>query len=465
MMKTKNLLLIITIFTFIFSGCDNKTDESQEVENPLANIIIDDAYVLQDDKNLLKTYAEYNEWLLKEFDIDFRVVTTLTEEDIDTFTNKEFSRLQKDTRSQSGKALLLVINTIQDKVRLEVSMALEPIYTDAFISYIERKGFIPYFRDNKVADGMYMATELVKDRAYEAAQDKEFMPPMQSKSIGAGAKAKALIGQKDPNAKKGKNIESFTHNTPKQVLEKYIDGLKKHNKNPNLDIYTEATKEFFRNWTLTDINQNNEVRFLSPCMGNKKTFYSSDDNYAVMLNDPVNDRTCSPYFFKKESGKWKLDFATMSRTLRFNVEMLWHFDKKERLKGEGMYYAFAFDGLQFNKDGYPFYPKYPKSDELKWGFQCSIWYYPNERDKAESNPQKYVRCKISRVWAGSPAEVRLGLSVHDYIHAVGEGSNRKENVTQAEFMNYMNSVPSGQKVTVDIRRNNKELIVREGIAP
>jgi uncharacterized protein len=344
-------------------------------------------------------------------------------------------------------------------------MALEPIYTDAFVSYIERKGFVPYFRDNKIADGVYVATELSRDRAFEAREGKEFMPPMQSRSIGGGAKTDALIGQKDPDAKQGDNVLAKVGESPMNVLNNYLVAIKKHNQNPNLDIYTDSTKEFFKKWTVTQINQSNEAKFLAKCMNGKRTYYSHDNNYAVLLNDPVKRRKCSPYFFKKEQGKWKLDIATMSRILRFNADMLWHFDRGERLKGEGIYYAFAFDGLTFGKNGYPFHPKKPKTDEMRWGFQCSPWYYPEDEDKIKTEPDKYVRCWIRIIWRGSPAEVRLGLETHDYIHAIGEGADYKENITTADFMQYMKSIPSGQKATVVIRRRNRELVVRQGIAP
>ena len=236
----KKIILVAAVFVWgmMFSGCDKKEQTIQERATAQKNVIIDDAYVLFDDKELMKMYREYNENLLDEYDIDFRVMTTSSNEDIDMFANREFAKLQQQSRSKSGKALLLVINTMQDKVRLEVSQALEPVFTDAFVSYIERKGFVPYLREYKIADGVYMATELVHDRATEAAAGKEFVPPMQSKSIGGGAKTKAHIGIVDPDAKKGDNVESKVTDTPVEVMERYLKVLKAHNKNPNLDIYT-----------------------------------------------------------------------------------------------------------------------------------------------------------------------------------------------------------------------------------
>jgi uncharacterized protein len=456
-------VLVIVLVLFL-AGCESKKELIEE-QNKIENIIIDDAYVILDNAKVMSQYRDFNQHLLDSFDIDFRTITTTNDEDIDLFANSEFTRLQKESRSISGKAILMVINTMQDKVRLEVSMGLEPIYTDAFVSYIERKGFVPYFRNNTIADAIYMATELISDRAYDAQEGKEFMPPMQSKSIGAGAKTKAHIGKVDKNTKKGKNITTSSSATPLDVLKKYLGTLKEHNTNPNLDIYTDATKQFFKKWTVTEINQNNEIRFLTPCMDSKQVKYASDGMHAVVHNDPTKQRKCTPHFFKKEQGKWKLDIATMAQILRFNASMDWHFNKKERLKGEAMYYAFAFDGYGLDKNGYPYVvTKYIKPKKVKWGFQSEEWYRPNE------NPKTKPRCRITYIWSGSPAEIRLDLKIHDIIIGVGEGIRNVENIYDEDFMDYMSSIPSGKLLTIEVERydtvnNHIHKVLLRGITP
>jgi len=465
MKKIATALLFATLL--IVSGCDSdatQQDVAPAATPPKEKIIIDDAYVLYDNPKLMKMYHDYNEELLKEYDIDFRVITTNSDEDVNTFTNKAFNTLQKKSRSKSGKALLLVVNTIQDKVRLEVSMALEPVYTDAFVSYIERKGFVPYFRDYEIADGVYAATELVHDRATEAAQGKEFVPPMQSRSIGGGAKTKANIGRADPDAKKGAEVKALHTDAPLDVMDRYVAALKKHNKNPELDIYTDTTKAFFRKWTVTDINQDNEVHNVAPCRKAYETLYDTGEDHAVAAVRPYDQhRKCSPYFFKKEGGKWKLDIATMAKTLRFNADMQFHFDMNERLKGEGMYYAFAFDGYGFDRNGYPFVPDHPMEGGIRWGYHCNGWFKPEEAGLYRQNKAKYLRCWIDKYWNGSPAEVRLGLNVQDYILGVGAGA-QKNNANYKEFMDYMRQIPSGEVATVTVRHKGK-IVVRKGIAP
>jgi uncharacterized protein len=441
----------------LVGGCSNSSTSKQQV-------IADEAHILEEQSDLTRMYYAYNAQMLKDFDIDFRIVTTFSDEPINTFANTRFNELQKNSRSQSGKALLLVINILHDSVRLEVSMGLEAIYTDAFVSYIERKGFVPYFRDRKITDGVYAATELVRDRAYEAQSGKVFMPPMQSRSMGGGAQTKAHIGEADPHSKSGEEIQATTQHTPAEALSVYVESLKTHNKNPNLSIFTEATKTFFRNWTVTDINQNNEVRFISQCDSDRMVFYASDGKHAVLRNDIETRRACSPYFFQKVRGSWKLDFATMARTLRFNASMHWHFDLEERLKEEGKYYAFAFDGYGFDKNGYAFKPEHYDHKKMRWGFQCSQWYLPKDREHIKKSPQKYTKCWISNCWHGMPAIVRLGLTPYDYVIAIGEGESYRSDISYDAFMEYMAHVPSGSLVTIEVIYGNQR-IQRQGIAP
>ncbi len=457
-MKKITVYSLILVLTLFFTACDKKTT-TDEGMSTISNIIIDDALVIVDNQKLMKQYADYNEQLLKEFDIDFRVITTMDESNIDMFANEAFAKLQTQSRSKSGKALLMVVNISQDKVRLEVSMALEPIYTDAYISYVERKGLVPYFRDNKVADGIYMLTELTRDRASEAREGKEFMPPMQSKSIGGGAKTKAHIGLVDPDAKKGHQITTSISNTPKDILNKHLQGLKTHNKNPDLDIYSDASKAFFKTWTVTDINQDNEYRFINQCNKGREVRYSSDRDYAVAMNHPVKQRSCSPYFFKKERGKWTLDIATMAKVLRFNAPMQWHFDMDKKFEIMS-HYEFAFVGLYYDKNGYPFISKNKNlgAKKLKWGFTCSAYYDPRD-------PNKTIKCWIKQLQQEGAAKNKLGLQQRDKILSTGEGSSLINNISMDDFMEYMITIPSGKKAVVTVERDTGEVKILRTLVP
>ena len=206
---------------------------------------------------------------------------------------------------------------------------------------------------------------------------------------------------------------------------------------------------------MTDINQNHEVHNITSCKVNYETLYDVNDAHAVLAVRPYDKHfACSPYFFKKEEGVWKLDIATMAQTLRFNAQMQFHFDMEKRLQGEAMYYAFAFDGYFFDGNGYPHkYKKDAQWEKYRWKYTCGGYLHPG--DKAED-----ARCWIKYAFPGGAADVRLGLGGMDKIYGFGEGAARKENATIDELIDYLNSIPSGGIATVIIEHyylNGKEV--------
>jgi uncharacterized protein len=305
---------------------------------------------------------------------------------------------------------------------------------------------VPYFRDSKVADGIYMMSELIRDRATEARAGKEFMPAMMNKSIGAGAKTKANIGKSDASSKAGGDVFVSLKDKPSDVLAKYMDALKKHNKNPNLGIYTDKTKEFFKKWTVTDINQDHEVELTSRCKNGK--YYYTRDGYAVWLH-PLNPRTCAPYLFKVENGAWKLDIFTMAKVIRFNKDMKWHFDMKEKSKYLKNY-EFSFTHYDYDKNGYPMYKK---RKPLRWGFTCSPWYRAGEKEK--------FRCMITWLSDKGRAKNTLGLKMYDRVMSVGKGALRQEDISLDDFMLYMKNTPAGDKIYIEVldKDDNKRALL------
>lgn len=434
-MRTTIRLMGILLTVILINGC------SGDKGNPTAqsdNIIVDDAGIINFSPDVMEQYREYNNYLLETFDIDFRVMTTDSEQDINSFTNEAYDTFQQESRSRSGRALLLVINIHLDETRIGVSMALEPIYTDAFVSYIERKGMVPYFRDSRVSDGVYMMMELVKDRAMEADKGKEFMGRMETKTLGGGARNDALIGLLDPKAKEGEDILTDEGDTPEDILAKHLEGLKAHNNNPNLGIFSKATRRFFQKWTVTDINMDNEYRFVSQCQDGK-VIYSDDETRAVLIH-PLEQRTCCPYFFVREELKWRLDIFTMAKVIRFNTEMNWHFSKKDREKSN-IPYEFAFGGFTYDKNGYPYYSK----KKFRWGYQCSDHSLP-------ANEPEKNRCLISWLDKEGAAKNDLGLHVNDLIIGLGEGKHHIANPDYNRVMWYFKNIPSGEQATVVVKR-------------
>jgi hypothetical protein len=123
-----------------------------------------------------------------------------------------------------------------------------------------------------------------------------------------------------------------------------MDVLRTHTKDPELGLYTPGTRSFFRKWTVTDAQMNNELKGLARVIGSARS--SSQGDLAV-IRFPIGDRSNSPYFLQRGPAGWMLDFAAMSELIGFNHKNQWFFRKLDHA------YAFAFEDLRFDKNGFP----------------------------------------------------------------------------------------------------------------
>lgn len=290
----------------------------------------------------------YHQELLNEHDIDYRtvVVSDGTDRDIDAFSYEYFNRHEVGELSETGRGLLLVIDTHNDLVRLEVSRALEGVYTDGFVSYIQHRQMIPFFETGRVADGILASTELVVARAQQAVRGEAFAPPMDARTAGAGAANPARIGVgEDRSFREGTDVEA-TSSDPRAVLAAYREAMDQRNGSPALSIYTEETRAFLRQWTVTPGQMDNEAKNLAAC---PRGAVKMRAEHAV-LRFPVSVRQCPPYFFRMEDGVWRLDLTTMSKAIRFNHRNEWHFDTQYHLDEP---YMFAFSDWRLDRHGFP----------------------------------------------------------------------------------------------------------------
>ncbi|XOZ32780.1 TPM domain-containing protein [Halomonadaceae bacterium KBTZ08] len=146
----------------------------------------------EDQAQALNTYHEH---LLADHGIDYRVVIEAGEADVNRRAVKLFESIGVGQRSEGGRGLLLLLDPEQDQVRVEVSQALEGVYPDALISYLERRQMVPFFQRGRVADGIVATTELIVTRAQEAAENKAFDPStLPAATGGAGATTEAELG-------------------------------------------------------------------------------------------------------------------------------------------------------------------------------------------------------------------------------------------------------------------------------
>lgn len=290
--------------------------------------------------------SRFHDYLLTDHDIDYRIVTARGIGDLNRFAADYFRERKVGAASNSGRGLLLVLDPQANEVRLEVSYALEPTYTDAFVAYIEHRQMTEFFAANRISDGILATTELLVTRATNAASGLD--PGTEgwaAASGGGGARVDARIGEEPKATRRDDDVATDGGESPRDVLERYEQAMRDRNNNPRLSIYSKQTREMLGQRVMTPAQMDNVANSLRKCQP-EKLFRRG--NRAV-LRYPIEARTCSPYFFLLEDGQWRLDFTVMIDAIRFGRNNEWRL-----VPGYTGPYGFAFGDLHFDRNGYSY---------------------------------------------------------------------------------------------------------------
>ncbi|MDX1484926.1 MAG: TPM domain-containing protein [Alphaproteobacteria bacterium] len=331
--RSRRPLILLAVLCLGLAACDE------------APLVADGAGLMSAEQK--DRLALFHGFLLKDHDIDYRVVTGRDLGDINVFAAERFAALKIGQPGRSGRGLLLVIDAKADLVRLEVSSNLEGVYPDAFVAYVEHRQMVPFFGAGRIADGILATTELIVTRAQRAKANAGFDgEAWHGGSGGGGATAKAGIGAGvDPGFRKnGTGIAAGR--TPGETLAQYFRAMARRNAAPDLDIYTPATQRMLRRWVVTPAQMDNLVRAYRRC-GASETRFGPDGRRAV-IRYGLKERQCAPFFFLRNADGWALDLTVMQNLIRFGRDNSWHFVARAANP-----YAFAFTDWRIDRRGYP----------------------------------------------------------------------------------------------------------------
>ncbi len=309
---------------------------------PAVPLVEDEASVLTAGQR--SRIAEFHDFLLRDHGIDYRIFTTRNAGNINTAAVEKFAELSAAMRSESGRALLLVIDVDQDQVRMEVSHSLEPVYTDAFTKYVETRQMIEFFRTGRIADGILATTELIVAKAQDAEDRNSLDDAAQTtKSSGGGATTSAHIGKE--GARTGsRQTDIAPGNAPHETLRRYLAAMAERNGAPDLALYTPDTRAMLAQWTITPAQMDMVVKSYRECTAEPARVRGQ----LAVIRFPIGQRKCAPFFFRQSAKGWQLDLTMMQKAIRFGRSNAWHLDTSVRHP-----YEFAFSDWIFDAHGFP----------------------------------------------------------------------------------------------------------------
>ncbi|RTR01463.1 TPM domain-containing protein [Halomonas nitroreducens] len=284
--------------------------------------------------------AEYHAFLAADHDIDYRVVIDRELGDLDRFAVDYVRR--HGVGGDQGRGLLLALDVSADQVRLEVGYGLEGQFVDAFVAYLEARQMTEFFTVGRVADGILASTELIVAQAQRVEGD---LVPAIAGSGGAGARLPARLGEGRAMPREAQ-VTFAEGGSPRDVLAAYRRAMAERNDNPELVIYSLATRKMLVDWVMTPAQMDTMARSLADCPVARE-LTDVGKRRAVLLA-PLAERQCPPYFLVQEKGVWRLDLDTMMQAVRFGRDNSW------RLEREALGpYGFGFVGIRFDSRGFP----------------------------------------------------------------------------------------------------------------
>lgn len=292
--------------------------------------------------------SEHHRYLRDDFGIEYRVATVRGAGDINQFAVKRFADLEIGASAEAGRGLLLVIDPNQDLVCLEVSYALEGVFPDAFVAYVEHQQMVPFFRSNRVADGILATTELIVARAMRAKESAGLSSEAWLEgSGGAGATASAQLGAgPSANANEPDRSSMAPGARPEDTVKAYLRAMAERNDSPDLALYSPESRQMLRRWTVTPAQMDNIARTYRPCRAEPARLDPTGQR--AVIRYPIGQRECAPWFLERGQRGWLLDLTMMQNAVRFGRHNAWHFDLSASHP-----YAFAFSDWSFDRNGYP----------------------------------------------------------------------------------------------------------------
>jgi uncharacterized protein len=280
--------------------------------------------------------------LLRDFDVDYRIEIVSDIGDLSRHAAARFAELDVGSRSRAGHGLLLLLDLERDRVRLEVGQRLEGVFTDAFVAYLEERQMVPFFRADRVADGILAATELVVTHVERSGP---IDGSGSSHSAGGGAARPAGLGA-GPEERFRSGPEVDARGTPEATLEAYLAAMRGRNGSAALDLYTEASRAMLAGRVVTAGQMDAIAAAYRRCHA-EATRISQDGSRAV-VRYPAGERACAPWFLVREDDRWRLDLVTSRDTIRFGARNAWRF-----APAPGDDYVFAFSDWRLDRNGFP----------------------------------------------------------------------------------------------------------------
>ncbi|MBN1980862.1 MAG: TPM domain-containing protein [Chitinivibrionales bacterium] len=266
-------------------------------------------------------------YLYRPHDIEFVVVIipSLHGEIITDEAVELFQRWHIGENTKGAKGILMIIALQEQQIKIEIGYDLEHIYTDHYVSLVEREILKEFLELGNWDHGFLSSIENFANRVEMLQEKGELIKDLQASqgqnlSGGAGATITFDFASavNKPKPESSDEIKAYfsAQPTPLQAYHRYMEMQALLIIDKTLDIYSDDTKEFWKHWPSTTGQARAEAQSFD---GIPMREVIINDKYAVvrMVGATTSKQVHSknPYFFIKSHTGWQIDIAVMGRAL------------------------------------------------------------------------------------------------------------------------------------------------------
>lgn len=302
--------------------------------NSLPQSSVLDSEFIEDNAKVLGPFSRYLDDVAKQWKRDFGIelqIITLDggDQKIEVLANALFRNRQIGKASETG-GMLILIDSANQKARIEVSYSLEGLFTDAQLGLLAKDQLAPYASYRAVGMAIMDVLHYLGDYTLEQTLAGNFVleekytltEAYQSKkrfySGGGGAQTAIPDVPTDRDFKAtvptAKRALYQPGTGPEETIDAYKRSIRDYVGDPDLELFTEGSQEMRKRYPFAPYEELTRLRRI---VASEPLRIVRKENYAVALSDqPVHG--FSPILMKNIGGKWRVDIAETWKNLFFD---------------------------------------------------------------------------------------------------------------------------------------------------
>jgi tetratricopeptide (TPR) repeat protein len=242
---------------------------------------------------------------------------------LEIFSNWEIGK------KNDGRGILLLLAAKEKQVKLEISLELEDVFTDAFSGFAEDMQLRSHFLGDQLEIGLVALMEEMENRAHikhqgDYTRGQIALLDRQYLSQGAGA-ARDLNRFKKEEVLPA-NGRYPAGGTPDEAWQTLIASWRDKIRDPQLGVYTTATRLAYRDFTnLPDSRYEKDYRTYR----NKSYEVITNHQYAVIFFGKKDGWENAPFLFARTEAGWQFDIVHQRKYIRMGRSPKWGIERAD----------------------------------------------------------------------------------------------------------------------------------------